>query len=211
MTYINWEIKAKEFGNCNCDYGCPCQFNALPTDGTCKAVVGIEIEEGHFGDVNLDSLVAVSVYKWPGAVHQGEGIMQVIIDNRATEEQRDALIKILHGEETEPGKTVWNVYTSTMSTILDPIFSNIEFKVDIEKREARMVVLDILDSIGEPIKNPVTGNEHRARIDLTDGFEYTIAEMGSGTSSVTGKIPMELEKSYGQFANIHLSTNGIVR
>ena len=27
---IKWEIKGREFGNCNCDYGCPCQFNALP-------------------------------------------------------------------------------------------------------------------------------------------------------------------------------------
>ena len=33
---IKWEIKAREFGNCNCDYGCPCQFNALPTHGHCR-------------------------------------------------------------------------------------------------------------------------------------------------------------------------------
>ncbi len=34
---IDWAIKGREFANCNCSYGCPCQFNALPTDGTCKA------------------------------------------------------------------------------------------------------------------------------------------------------------------------------
>ena len=137
--------------------------------------------------------------------------MQIIIEDRATEDQRKALVKILSGEDTEPGKTVWNVYASTMNSILDPIFTDIEFEVDIEKREARMVVNGIVDSIGEPIRNPVTGNEHRARIDLPAGFEYSIAEMGSGTSSVTGEIQMELEKSYGQFANLHLSTNGIIR
>ena len=34
---IEWTIRGREFANCNCSYGCPCQFNALPTDGTCKA------------------------------------------------------------------------------------------------------------------------------------------------------------------------------
>jgi len=174
-------------------------------------VVGIEVEEGHHGDVTLDGLKSVAIFKWPGAVHQGNGEMQIIVEERATEEQRNALVKILSGEDTEPGKTVWNVYASTMSNILDPIFKEIEFEVDVEKRKARMVVDGIVDSIGEPIRNPVTGNEHRARIDLPDGFEYSIAEIGSGTSSVTGQIKMELEKSYGQFANLHLSTNGIVR
>ena len=211
MSYTYWEIKAKEFGNCNCDYGCPCQFNALPTHGDCMAVVGIEVEEGHYGDVNLDGLKSVSVYKWPGAVHEGNGEMQIIVEERATEEQRNALVKILSGEDTEPGKTVWNVYASTMSSILEPIFTDIEFDVDVEKRKARMFVDGIVDSIGEPIRNPITGDEHRARIELPAGFEYSVAEMGSGTSSVKGQIQMELEKSYGQFANLHLSTNGIIR
>jgi len=31
MTYVDWEFKAREFVNCNCDYGCPCQFSAQPT------------------------------------------------------------------------------------------------------------------------------------------------------------------------------------
>jgi len=164
------------------------------------AVVGIEVEEGHYGDVQLDGLKSVSVFKWPGAVHEGNGQMQIMVEKRATEEQKNAMVKILSGEDTEPGKTVWNVYASTMTSILDPIFTDIEFEVDVDKREARMKVEGIVDSIGEPIRNPVTGNIHRARIDLPDGFEYSLAEMGSGTSSVTGEITMEFEKSYGQFA-----------
>ena len=47
MPGIDWSIKGPHFANCNCDYGCPCQFVALPTDGTCRAVSGWRIEEGH--------------------------------------------------------------------------------------------------------------------------------------------------------------------
>ena len=72
------------------------------------------------------------------------------------------------------------------------------------------IFLGILETRGEPIRNPVTGEEHRARIDLPHGFEYRIAEMGSGTTKATGAIKLDLKNSYGQFAHIHLSNKGVV-
>ena len=211
MPYVEWEIKASEFANCNCAYGCPCQFNALPTHGHCQAVVGYEIDEGHFGDTRLEGLRAVYVAKWPGAVHEGNGEMQVILDERADDAQREALRKILYGEETELGTTVWNVFMTTITTVHDPLYMAIQFEVDIDARRARLVVPDLIEASGEPIRNPVTGAEHRARIELPNGFEYTVAEVGSGTSTARASIPMELKDSYGQFAHLHLSTHGVVR
>ncbi len=138
--------------------------------------------------------------------------MQVIIDKRANEAQREALrTTIMYGEETEPGKTMWNVFMTTVSTVLDPIYTDIQFEVDINGRRAKLVVPDLMESTGELIRNPVTGAEHRARIDLPDGFEFTIAEVGSSTSKVQGAISMELSATYGQLANLHLSTHGVVR
>ncbi|MBT3928614.1 MAG: DUF1326 domain-containing protein [Rhodospirillaceae bacterium] len=208
---IDWRIKAREFANCNCDYGCPCQFNALPTHGTCEAAVGYQIDEGHFGDVKLDGVRAAAVYKWPGPVHGGDGEMQVIIDESASDAQRDAVFRILKGEETEPMTTVWSVYTTMSSKIHDPLFLPIDFEVDVENRTARLVVPGVIDGIGEPIRNPATGNIHRARIDLPHGFEFELAEMGSGTTTTSGAIELSFEKSYGQFAEIHLGNKGVIR
>ena len=64
---------------------------------------------------------------------------------------------------------------------------------------------------GEPIRNPVTGDEHRVRIDMPNGFEFSLAEMGSGTSKAMGPIAFDLNDSYGQFAHIHLDNHGVVR
>ena len=208
---IDWRIKAREFANCNCDYGCPCQFNALRTHGTCEAAVGYQIDEGHFGDVKLDGVRAAAVYKWPGPVHGGDGEMQVIIDESASDAQRDAVFRILKGEETEPMTTVWSVYTTMSSKIHDPLFLPIDFEVDVENRTARLVVPGVIDGIGEPIRNPATGNIHRARIDLPHGFEFELAEMGSGTTTTSGAIELSFEKSYGQFAEIHLGNKGVIR
>jgi len=93
---------------------------------------------------------------------------------------------------------------------LDPLFLPIELDVDVEARRARFRIPGLLEASGEPIRNPVTGAEHRARIDLPDGFEYRIAEIGSGTTTTTGGIKLDLKDSYGQFAHIHLSNKGLV-
>lgn len=210
QTPTEWVVKAKEFANCNCVYGCPCQFNALPTHGHCRAAGGFQIETGRFGEVKLDGLRAAGLYAWPGAVHEGNGTMQLIIDERATPAQRDALLRIMTGEDTDEMATVWWVYSATCPNKLEPLFRPIQFEVDVTGRRARLVVPGVLETVGEPIRNPVTGGEHRVRIDMPEGFEYRLAEIGSGRTKATGGIELDLRDSYGQFAEIHLNNHGIV-
>ena len=207
---VEWRIRGREFANCNCSYGCPCQFNARPTHGDCRAAVGYQIDEGHFGDVRLDGLRAAGLYTWPGAVHEGNGTMQLIIDERADDRQRDALLKIMTGQETAEMATMWWVFAAMCPTKLEPLFKPIDFEVDVDARRARLSIPGVVEGKGEPIRNPVTGAEHRARIDLPHGFEYRLAEIGSGTTKTTGAIELDLANSYGQFANIHLSHAGVV-
>ncbi len=211
MSYVDWEIKAREFSNCNCSYGCPCQFNALPTHGNCEAAVGFQIDEGRFGNLKLDGLRAAALYSWPGAVHEGNGTMQLIIDESASEAQREALLRIMQGEETEPMATGWAVYAAMCSTVLDPLSKPVDFEVDVDARTGRLSIPGVVETRGEPIKHPVTGAEHRVRIDMPHGFEYALAEIGSGTTKATGEITLDFEASYGQFAHIHLSPTGPVR
>ena len=92
----------------------------------------------------------------------------------------------------------------------EPLYRPIEFAVDIAARSGRFCVPGIIEMTGEPIRNPVTGAEHRARIDLPNGFEYRLGEVASGTTKATAGIPLEMNKSWGLFANIHLSHAGVV-
>src|SRR5262249_15334409 len=211
MADVKWTIKAREFVNCNCAYGCPCQFNGLPTRGFCQAVAAMEIEQGFHGTTKLDGLRFVGIFRWPGAIHEGKGEAAVVVDERATPQQRGALLRILTGQDTEPGATVFQVFATTLEKLHDPIFAPIEFQVDVDARRARVAVAGVTEGRGEPILNPVTGKESRARIDIPDGFEYTIAEIGRGWTKTERPIKFDLADSYGQFANIHLCQSGIVR
>lgn len=211
MTDIKWTIKGKEFVNCNCSYGCPCQFNGLPTHGFCEAVGGFQIEQGFHGDTRLDNLRFVGMFKWPGPIHEGKGEAAVVIDERATPKQREALLRIISGQDTEPGATVFQVFSTTLEKLHPPVFSAIDFEVDVAGRRARLAVPGVAEGRGEPIVNPITGKEHRARIELPNGFEYSTAEVGRGWSTASSPMKIQLRDSYGQFADIHLSQSGIVR
>jgi hypothetical protein len=211
MTDVKWSIKAREFVNCNCSYGCPCQFNGLPTYGDCQAVAGMQIDEGRHGDTRLDGLRFVGIFRWPGAIHEGKGEAAIVIDERASEPQRAALLRIVTGQDTEPGATIFQVFSTTFERLHEPIFAPIDFDVDIDARKGRLVVRGITEGHGEPIKNPVTGAAHRARIDIPDGFEYLLAEIGRGWSKVARPMQFTLADSYAQFAHVNLCQSGILR
>ena len=207
---VDWYVEGIAFGNCNCDYGCPCQFERRPTHGNCRGWEVARIDQGHFGDVPLDDLHVALLYAWPGAVFEGGGTMQAIIDERADERQRRALATIIHGGETEEAKTHWWVFHAMSSTVHEPLFRPIEFEVDIEKRRAKVVIPGVLEATGRPIISPATGEEHRVRIDIPNGIEFEIAEIGSATTRASGPIPLDLDDTYGQFSVLRHSGAGVV-
>jgi hypothetical protein len=210
MPTIDWSIKGPHFVNCNCDYGCPCQFNALPTYRSCLAVVAWQIDEGHFGDVRLDGLRAINTYAWPGAVHEGDGVLQSIIDARADQRQRAALAAILQGEGAEPGMIMLQIYRSTCTTVHEPRFEPIELAVDIAARSARLRVPGLLETTVEPIRNPVSGAEHRARIDLPLGKEFHLGEVASGTTKATGAVPLRFSNKHAHLVYNAMTSKGPV-
>ncbi len=206
-----WTIRGAEFANCNCAWGCPCQFNSPSTHGHCEAMGSGHIAEGHFNETRLDGLNFVMLLQWPGEIAEGNGRGQVIIDEKGDAAQREALRKILHGESTIPGTTHFNIFHSTLSEVLDPVYAPVEVTIDVDAREAVVNVPGLVEARGVPKTNPFTGKPSRARIELPEGFEYTVAEMGSGKSKVTAGIQLDLNGTYGQFNILHMNQDGIIR
>jgi len=206
-----WEIKGRELVNCTCEYGCNCQFNGLPDKGHCHAVAGIAIDEGHYGDTPLDGLRIAAIFKWPGAIHEGNGEAIAFLEDKTTPAQQEALLKIMSGQDTAPFATMFAVYASTLSKFHDPVVTKIELDIDVDGRKGRVFVKDYLEVLGEPIRNKVSGAETRAQIVLPEGFEYAVAEIGSASSQTQGPVVVETKDTYGQFARLHLNNDGVVR
>ncbi|MDJ0956806.1 MAG: DUF1326 domain-containing protein [Arenicellales bacterium] len=213
MTTTAWVLRGTEYGNCNCDYGCPCQFNGRPSspDGDCRYALFTQIDEGNYGNVNLDGLRFVWLGGWPGAVHEGNGTIQLIIDERANEEQRESIRHIVYNEDTDELLTHYSIFCAMCTTIHDPIVAPIELEFDIEARTAHAEIPGIVISDAEPVRNPVTGEPHRAQIVLPEGFASTLLETASGTVKATGIVSLDFADTFASFSKLHMTDRGIVR
>ena len=211
MADIEWMIRGPEIATCNCEYGCPCQFNALPSHGNCRAAIAIHIEEGFFGDTRLDGLRIGGTAAFPGAIHEGHGEIQPIIDKRANEAQREALLAIMSGKHTDPGATFFAVLSTVIETIHPPVFADIEFEADSKAGTGRFAVKNVVESKVEPIRNPVTGAEHRPKLSLPAGFEFTEAEFASSTTKAGAPILLDWSGKHAHFATLHWTGRGLVR
>jgi hypothetical protein len=178
MAQADWRLEGEWLKNCNCAFGCPCDFNAKPTHGECKGFLGMRIAKGHFNGARLDGLSFFVTVQFPGPLHEGNGQAQPIIDERASPEQREALFGIMSGQNSAEG-TLFHIFSLIVSKMHEPIFAPVDFRFDKAGRTARLIIPGVLESEVEPIRNPVTGAEHRIKVVMPEGFEHIEGEVAS--------------------------------
>jgi hypothetical protein len=207
----SWMIKSHTFGNCNCASNCGCQFNLPSTHGHCQFVEAGHLEDGYFNDTSLEGLNWAFMIIWPGEIAEGNGRELIIIDERADAAQREALRKIMLGETGEAGTNHFFVFNSTCTEVLEPVYAPINIEIDLEARTAKLDIPGYVKASGQPIINDFNGDDfHIALARTTGSFEFTYAELGKGTASVTGPLAMELDESYAQYCVHHYDQNGLV-
>src|SRR5437764_8671622 len=168
MAKTEWRMKGQYIKNCNCIATCPCDTVGRPyPEPGCEGVACMHIVEGHFGDVRLDGLNWAGTVHWPGALHEGNGSMQPLIDERATAEQRNALLQILSGQN---GGTLFEILASVITTMHEPQFVPIHFEFDKKARRARVSIPGFLETVSDPLTVLATGDEQRFSVQLPEGF-----------------------------------------
>ena len=157
---------------CNCDYGCPCNFNGFPTYGSCQSLILFHIRSGSYGDTRLDDLDFITALYWPKAIHEGNGTAQLFITNKASDEQRQALINIVSGQAKGDGP--FALFAGTFKYFLEPQF--VDIKVNLNGKKSSFSVPGVMDVQTEGFINPVTGEEQDTKIQLPKGFIWKLAE-----------------------------------
>ena len=185
-TEVKWSMQGTLLQGCNCDYGCPCNFNARPTMGHCEGTWSGIIDQGSYGGVDLAGLNFTLICDWPAAIHEGNGECQILIDERATPEQRERMLTIFKGEVGPPG----SIFKNTLSTRYEPQFVKYETKLDGANSSVKAGEFFHLEM--ESIKNPVTGAEAFPGIVLPQGLLYKESTRAScKTYRASGKINYE--------------------
>lgn len=179
MTATRWAMKGQGYEFCNCDFGCGCNFGGFPNskDGSCRALVGVKINSGSCGDVDLSGVTCAAIIDWPKAIHEGGGKAAFVVDSSTTDEQAGALGQIFTGQL---GGMPWE--------LLGPTFEVVGLEkapITIEGRGPKSTfrIEGVGEGRGDAFKNPVTGEEHLAEVHLPTGFIWTRGECGVGSYS----------------------------
>ena len=208
----HWHFKSETYDNCNCAVNCGCQFHLPSTHGHCQSAFVGNIVEGQFNGTPLAGLNWAALYKWPGEIAEGNGKRQLIIDERSNDAQRTAIETIISGGACEPLSNFFSVFASTCSEFFETLFLPISLQSDLELRTAKVDIPGIMKSSGQPMTNKFNGEPFHIALARPGGsFEFTYAEIGLGTTSVTGDMEMAFENSWAHYCVHHFDQNGLVR
>jgi hypothetical protein len=176
-----WYLKGQGYEFCNCDFGCGCNFGGFPNskDGSCRAFVGLNIKDGACGTVRLARVKCASILAWPKAIHEGNGKAVFVVEPAASEEQVEALGQIFTGKL---GGLPWELLGTTFT-----VLGVVKAKITIEGkgRQSAFRAEGVGEGRGGTLKNPVTGEEHRAEVHLPEGFIWKKGECGEGSFRAT--------------------------
>jgi hypothetical protein len=176
---MEWLLEGEWFKNCNCDPGCPCDFNQAPTHANCEGMVAMRITSGHVDGVDLSGLCWAGAVWWPGRMDEGNGKLQLLIDESATPEQREALVRGLAEGE---GDTLMDIVRAVCPTVEEVLYVPFEWEFDLGSRTGRMKAGDVLETEVETLRG--FGDPpppYQAIVTIPGGFEYT----GDGNSAET--------------------------
>jgi hypothetical protein len=186
-----WNTTGSVLVACNCDWGCPCNFNALPSHGKCEGGWIWLIEKGHVDGVRLDGLGIALFAKWPGAIHDGGGRAACWVDERATGEQRAALTTLLSGELGGP----WGLFIKTYDLAAPDMA---RFDVHLADHGTHVKIGDVIALELQAIRNPVTQAEVHPEVVLPEGL---IFKRGSLAASKVFRVGDALDLDHsGQYA-----------
>ncbi len=100
-----WKIEGQYMETCNCTYLCPCassNLTARPTEGDCKAAIAMRIDKGDKDGVKLDGLAFIVMLHSPKAMAEGDITVGLIVDERASDAQVEAISAIATGAAGGP-------------------------------------------------------------------------------------------------------------
>jgi hypothetical protein len=167
-----WRLNGDVLIACNCDWGCPCNFNARPTHGKCEGGWLWMVEQGEVDGVRVDGRGIALYADWPGAIHEGGGRAVCYIDDRTDDAQRAALTRVLRGEVGGP----WGVFINTYDlTGPEPA----RFDVQLADYGSRVAIGNTVQLEMQTIRNPVTQAEAHPEMVLPEGLVVKHARLAA--------------------------------
>jgi hypothetical protein len=190
-----WKVSGQYYETCNCDFVCPCvpgQLAVRPTKGNCTFAMAFQVERGNFGTVSLDGLGFIVVGFTPEAMGKGNWSVALIIDERASAEQRDSITAIASGAAGGPMAALGGLIGKFAGVESAPIQfertgAKWSVKADGLVDMAAEAALGINPNSREPLSLDHTGHPAADRFNLAHPSKSHVHALGLAFDDVSGK------------------------
>ncbi len=189
-----YSLKGSVVGGCNCNWGCPCNFEVAPSKGFCEGEYVWCIEEGKIGDVSVGGLNLGMFFHSPAAIHLGNLTIATFIDEKATHQQREALQALI------AGAAPFNVFLELSGNNLGIKYA--AFQVELDGIRSKVSIPGVYDLELTPMTNPVTGEPELATLHKPTGFTSQVQELCSTAVErfSTEGLSYDCGGNYGEYA-----------
>ena len=194
-----WRMNGDVLIACNCDWGCPCNFNARPSKGFCQGGWIWMVEDGQVDNIDVAGLGIAVFAKWPGAIHEGGGRATSYLDSRADPTQRSVLARVLRGEVGGP----WGIFIRTYQ-LAAPVVA--PFDVRLARHGSRATIGDVVELELTTMRNPVTQAETHPEVVLPEGLVVKRGGLAaSGVFQVRDELALDHSGQYAAFGRFEYS------
>ncbi len=133
---------------CDCNVLCPCWIGEDPDNGTCDSVIAYHIERGSIDGVDVSGLTMAMLAHIPGNVLDGNFRAVVYLDDKAGQDQIDALLAAFGGKLGGPLEDMAKLVGETVAVVP----ATITFRV--EEGRGSLKIGDEAEVIMEPYRGP---------------------------------------------------------
>ena len=195
MATPSWQVGGQYYETCSCDFVCPCilgQMAVRPTNGSCTFAMAMQIERGNYGNVSLNGLGFIVLGLTPEAMGKGNWSVGLIIDERATGEQRDAITGIASGAAGGPMAALSGLIGTFLGAESAPILfdrSGVKWSV----KASTLVDMAAEGAMGvnpnatEPLHLDNTGHPASDRLALAHASKSHVHALGLTWDDASGK------------------------
>ena len=134
---------------CSCNVNCPCWIGEDPDLGECFAIVAYGIERGQIGQLDVSGLNLVLVCHIPGNVLAGNWQIVALVDERGTQEQRDALLGAFTGKLGGPLGDLWEALIGEVKGV-----EFVPISHEVAGGSGSLRIPDLVETEMEPYRGP---------------------------------------------------------
>lgn len=186
----NWWMKGDWFDVCSCNVPCPCSFAQAPSNNHCEGVLAYHIREGRYGNVELGGLNVIALGTFDGNIWEKENpaSLGILMDERASDGQRDALQKVFSGQAGG-----WmGTFAELVGEVRGIEFVPIEFKVAEDLAQWNAEIPGKVRAFAEALAGPTTPPGARVQVYNAPG-----SEVGPGQIMTWGKAVENEVNAFG--------------